>query len=67
MFVIPEFFSERSEKKNIRDPGFNQSVTIEQLKNFPTKDEINDKFDKVLVALDSVSKKIEDINHIFCI
>lgn len=44
---------------------FNKLATKEDLKNFVTRDEANEKFDKVLTAVDGVMKKLDDIEHAF--
>jgi len=44
---------------------FNKLATKEDLKSFITRDEIDEKFDKVLSAVDGVMKKLDDIEHAF--
>ena len=44
---------------------FNKLATKEALKEFFTKSEMNEKFDKVFTALDGVVKKLDDIEHAF--
>jgi tetrahydromethanopterin S-methyltransferase subunit G len=40
---------------------FNKLATKEDLKKFYTKNEMDEKFDKVLTAVDGVAKKLENI------
>ena len=44
---------------------FNKLATKEDLNNFYQKDEMDNKFDKVLTAVDGVMKKLDDIEHAF--
>ena len=44
---------------------FNKLATKEDLNNFYPKDEMDNKFDKVLTAVDGVMKKLDDIEHAF--
>jgi hypothetical protein len=44
---------------------FNKLATKEDLKYFVTRDEMNEKFDKVLTAVDGVMNKLDDIEHAF--
>lgn len=44
---------------------FNKIALKEDLKNFATKEEMNKKFDQVLTAVDSVVKKLNNIEHAF--
>ena len=42
---------------------FNLLATKEDLKNFPTKDEMNEKFDQVLTAIDGLAKSVKDMKE----
>lgn len=44
---------------------FNKLTTKEDLKNFVTEDKMDEKFDKVLSAVDGVMKKLDNIEHVF--
>lgn len=44
---------------------FNKLVTKDDLKDYPARNELNEKFDQVLNAVDHVSKKLDDIEHAF--
>jgi len=44
---------------------YNKLVTKEDLKDFATKEEMNEKFDEVLSATDAVMKKLDNIEHAF--
>ncbi len=44
---------------------FNLLVTKEDLKDFYTKTEMDEKFDKVLTAVDGVAHKLDVIEHAF--
>ncbi len=39
---------------------FNKLATKEDLKEYATREELNEKFDKVLTAVDGVMKKLDD-------
>ena len=44
-------------------PGqFNKLATKEDLKNFATKEEMNEKFDQVLTAVDGLTKTVNDFH-----
>lgn len=44
---------------------FNKLALKEDLKDFATKNEMNEKFDKVLAATDAIKKKFDNIEHAF--
>ena len=44
---------------------FNKLVTKKDLDNFADKEELNEKFDGVLTAVDQVMKKLDNIEHAF--
>ncbi|MDD4610580.1 MAG: hypothetical protein PHU73_01295 [Patescibacteria group bacterium] len=44
---------------------FNKLATKEDLKNYATRDETNEKFDQVLTAVDAVMHKLDIIEHAF--
>lgn len=41
---------------------FNKLATKEDLKNFATKGEMNEKFDQVLTAVDGLAKSVKDFH-----
>ncbi len=44
---------------------FNKIAMKEDLEKFYTKAEMDDKFDKVLTAIDGLAKKVDNISHEF--
>lgn len=50
---------------NINPEQFNKLVLKEDLKDFAKRNELNDKFDSVLNAVDNVVQKLDNIEHAF--
>jgi hypothetical protein len=44
---------------------FNKLATKEDLERYATTEYLDDKFDKVLTAVDGMKKKLDDIEHAF--